>query len=213
MGGLQRRPFPELDKWRTYYRRMTSTLCGVAPGDESQGQNGAKEENSCVACRLSQADLDALMGGSSEEKTASNEEAGTSPVGLSQADLSAAPPAPPPTTLPPRQKVPKAAALRARPPGENPSQDDIDRLLADFARKITRQPERDALLGYTFPGEDEIYTWAYISLYAFGFKTTTLEKRERRSRAMSLNSGLKKTLTTKFPPFLRPSVTTRTTAR
>ncbi len=110
-------------------------LWGLTPGDESQGQNGAKEEIPASPAGLSQADLDALMGGSSEEKTASNE-AGTSPVGLSQADLDAL------WGLAPNDSAPQAAGPKAAAPepepsapiGENLSQDDIDRLLADFGK-------------------------------------------------------------------------------
>ncbi len=110
-------------------------LWGLTPGDERQGQNGAKEETPAPAAGLSQADLDALMGGSSEEKSA-GKEADTSQVGLSQADLDAlwglasndsAPPA----------AGPKAAASEpapSAPVGENLSQDDIDKLLSEFGK-------------------------------------------------------------------------------
>jgi hypothetical protein len=110
-------------------------LWGLTPGDEGQGQNGAKEKIPASPAGLSQADLDALMGGTSEEKTASKE-ADTSPAGLSQADLDAlwglAPNDPAPQTA-----APKAAAAQPEPSapiGENLSQDDIDRLLAEFGK-------------------------------------------------------------------------------
>ena len=110
-------------------------LWGLTPGDEGQGQNGAKEEIPASPAGLSQADLDVLMGGPSEGKTASKE-ADTSPVGLSQADLDAL------WGLAPNDSAtqtatPKAAAAEPEPSapiGENLSQDDIDRLLAEFGK-------------------------------------------------------------------------------
>jgi len=108
-------------------------LWGPTPGDESQKQNGAKEETPASPAGLSQADLDALMGGSSEEKTAS-EEAGSSQAGLSQADLDAlwglAPADSTPQTAAPKTAEPEPSA----PISENLSQDDIDKLLADFGK-------------------------------------------------------------------------------
>jgi len=110
-------------------------LWGLTPGDEGQGQNGAKEEIPSSSAGLSQADLDALMGGSSGEKTA-GKEADASPAGLSQADLDAL------WGLAPDDSAPKAAGPKAAAPepepsapiGENLSQDDIDKLLAEFRK-------------------------------------------------------------------------------
>ena len=75
------------------------------------------------------------MGGPSEEKTASKE-ADASPAGLSQADLDAL------WSLAPNDSAPQTTGLKAAaaepepsaPIGENLSQDDIDRLLAEFGK-------------------------------------------------------------------------------
>ena len=110
-------------------------LWGLTPGDERQTQNGAKDDIPASPAGLSQADLDALMGGSSEEKPA-GKEADTPSVGLSQADLDAL------WGLDPNESAPQTAGPKAAAPepepsapiGENLSQDDIDKLLAEFRK-------------------------------------------------------------------------------
>jgi len=81
-------------------------LWGQASGDEGQGQNGASGETPASA-GLSQADLDALFGA-----------AGIDITPKADSPKRAAPPPDP----------------AAAPAGDNLSQDDIDRLLAEFGK-------------------------------------------------------------------------------
>ena len=81
-------------------------LWGQTPGDEGQGQNGAKGETP-ESAGVSQADLDALFGAAGID------------AGLTTAAPKAAAPPPGPS---------------AAPIGDNLSQDDIDKLLAEFGK-------------------------------------------------------------------------------
>jgi len=82
------------------------SLWGPASGDEGKKESGGEGESSAPAAGLSQADLDALWG-----------EASKDPV---------------PGTAEPEAAKPEKDA--SPPKGENLSQDDIDKLFAEFRR-------------------------------------------------------------------------------